>query len=122
MLRGRTERNQTDGSGTAYPSASEPYAVDEHPMGIAFYRAKESFFLPYSLLEMIRFQGEKMTLLFSPADVAIEGRGLHQLYGHLASQKVSRIVEQDERYQDSSDSVVFINRIEQLPKATESEK
>lgn len=124
MLRGKSERTAPPGSPPSdltarratYPTAEEPLAVEEQPIGIAFYKAKESFFLPYALLECIRFTPDKITLLFAPATVAIEGRGLHQLYVQLAARKISRIVERAERYADAADASFYISKIEELPK------
>lgn len=97
-------------------ASDQPYATGDRPMGVMFYRAKESFFLPYSLLQAIRFEQEKLTLSFVSGDVEIEGRGLHQLYVELAAQTVSRIVEQDERYACTSEAPIFIARITEIPK------
>lgn len=121
MLRGRNEKPLSAGAGAlpanAYPATEEPFATDERPPGIAFYKGKGSFFLPYALLESMRFQPEKITLFFPSAEVGIEGRGLHQLYTQLAAQKVSRIVEQGERYEQAAEAAVFIRRIDELPRS-----
>lgn len=85
-------------------------------MGVAFYQGRESFFLPYALLESMRFQPDQITLFFAPADVAIAGRGLHALYVLLAAHKVGRVVEQGERHGEAEENPVWVHRVEQLPR------
>ncbi len=99
MLRGRLETTN-DLPVAPYPTGVEPFAVEDHPMGIAFYKGRESFFLPYALLESIRFQPDKITLCFASRDVVVQGHGLHALYLRLAEYKVARVVEQGDRCVD----------------------
>src|SRR5262249_14885554 len=75
--------------GDSFPGLDQPFAIEEHPFGIIFYRSKESFFLPYHLLQGIRFSEATITLIYATADVVLCGRGLHQLYVRLAAQQVS---------------------------------
>ena len=91
--------------------ASEP----ERPPGIRFYRAKESFFLPYSLLQSMHWSGERVTLTFVTDEVVIEGQGLHTLYVELSEFKVARIREQEDREEDDT-SAVHVTRIERSPR------
>ena len=80
--------------------------------GVHFYGLKETFYLSYSTLQSMRLGEESLTLVFVTDEVVIEGRGLHALYVHLAEQKVKRVHEQGERYQEMSESPVFIQRIQ----------
>ena len=91
--------------------ASEP----ERPPGIRFYRAKESFFLPYSLLQSMHWSGERVTLTFVTDEVVIEGQGLHVLYVELSEFKVARVREQEDR-EDEDASAVHVTKIERLPR------
>jgi hypothetical protein len=81
-----------------------------------FYRDQSSFWLPYHLLQGMRCEGNTLTLTFAPADVVVEGRGLHALYVELAQQGVCRIVEQGDRYAEASDAATYIRRIVEIPK------
>ena len=126
MLRGKPNNVVLDATGPlamaaipdsiGFPTGDQPYAVDERPAGVLFYQAKESFFLPYLLLHAMQLTADKLTLTFAPADVVIEGHGLHSLYVQMAAQRVSRVVEQGERYADIADAPVHISRIEHVPK------
>ena len=79
------------------PPADSAFATEpERPPGIRFYRAKESFFLPYSLLQAMHWRGELIILTFVSDEVVIEGQGLHALYVELAEFKVARIREQED--------------------------
>ena len=99
-----------------FPGVEQAFSTEEHASGISFYQSKECFYLPYHLLQSMRFKEEKLTLVFATADVVITGRGLHQLYVQLAAQQVSRIVEQGERYATVSDALVYITKIEEIPR------
>lgn len=99
-----------------FPGIEVPFLTDERPIGIAFYRARESFFMPYHLLQRMRCRPEQLKLTFATCDVVITGRGLHQIYTHLAAQRVSRIVEQGERYAGVGDALVHVGRIQEMPK------
>lgn len=57
--------------------------ADDPALGILFYRAKQSFYLPYHLLQAMRYEADQITLIFAAQDVVINGRGLHQLYRQL---------------------------------------
>jgi hypothetical protein len=122
MLRGKSEPlEETPPSyGTkveaGFPGIEVPFLMDEHPIGIAFYRAKDSFFMPYHLLQRMRCQPEHLTLTFATCDVVITGRGLHQIYTQLAAQRVSRIVEQGERYAEVGNALVHVGRIQEIPR------
>ena len=98
MLRGKPRfLLNASGGASALPPADSAFATEpERPPGIRFYRAKESFFLPYSLLQTMRWQGQRITLTFVSDDVVIEGEGLHALYVELAEFKVARIREQED--------------------------
>lgn len=124
MLRGTNESNKlletppvygakTEG---AFPGLEQPFSTEEHPVGLLFYRLKQSFFYPYSLLQTMRYEEGKITLAFATADVSIEGRGLHQLYTLLAAQRVSRIVEQGQRYAGVSEATLHIRKIDEIPR------
>ncbi len=125
MLRGPTQPQEppvaapvvsTPAARSELPGVEQPYAIGERPAGILFYRGQSSFWLPYHLLQGMRYERETLTLKFAPADVVIEGRGLHGLYVDLARQVVGSVVEQGERYAEASDAVVHINRIVEIPK------
>jgi hypothetical protein len=126
MLRGRTEtetglaiagpdRASSPAATTGFPARDQAYATDEHPPGILFYQAKESFWLPYLLLHSMCCQLDRLTLTFATDEVVLVGRGLHELYVHLARQTVWRIVEQGERYSEVSEAAVLVTRIERTP-------
>lgn len=97
----------------------KPYGTGERPAGILFVRGPKSRWLPYHLLQGMRYEAGRVTLEFASADVLIEGRGLHGLFLDLARQVVERIVEQGERYAEVSDAATWINRIVEIPKGTE---
>ena len=123
MLRGKTETMKLAETPAAYgvkqegtfPGVEQPFTTDEHPPGVLFYRGRESFFLPYHLVQTIRFREDKLILVFATADVVITGRGLHHLYTQLAAQHVVQIVEQGERYAGASNALVHIGKIEEIP-------
>ncbi|PWU19885.1 MAG: hypothetical protein C5B50_05495 [Verrucomicrobia bacterium] len=99
-----------------FPGIDQAFSTDERPIGITFYRSKESFFLPYHLLQTARFKDNRITLVFAVAEVVISGRGLHLLYAQITAQLVSRVVEQGERYSAVSDLLVHIRAIEEIPR------
>src|SRR5258708_2407046 len=108
MLRGRPDNERAPEfvlanrpprtEGTDFPGVEQAFETGERPPGILFYRAKESFWLPYHLLQCMEFQPDKLKLMFAGDDVVIAGRGLHRLYVELSRQTISRVVEQGERY------------------------
>ena len=102
---------------SGFPGVELAFSTEEHASGISFYQSKECFYLPYHLLQSMRFKEEKLTLVFATADVVITGRGLHQLYAQLAAQQVSRIVEQGDRYAAVSDALVHVSKIEEIPRS-----
>jgi len=122
MLRGSpdneiaTELPLSDGSSdsvnTNFPGLEQPYATGGRLPGILFYRTKESFWLPYHLLERMEYQAERIRLVFAMCDVVVEGRGLHRLYVELSRQVVWRVVEQGVRYAVLADTGTLIIRIE----------
>lgn len=125
MLRGRTEPEPSPSGKeapppspvtTGFPARDQAYATDERPAGILFYPARSSFWLPYHLLQTMHCQGDRLVLVFATDEVVLIGRGLHELYVHLARQAVWRIVEQGERYAALSDAAVFVARLERTPK------
>ncbi len=133
MLRGRTETElPRAGPGLAvtplppavggFPSPEQPYATDERPVGVLFYQGRTSFFLPYHLLQTMRYEPDRMTLVFASDDVAVVGRGLHELYVQLAAQRVSRITEQGERFASLSEAATLISRIERTPRTNSDQQ
>lgn len=130
MLRGQPPQHDScspapdpKGSGrSAFPGVEEPYAIGERPPGILFYCGRSSFWLPYHLLQGMRYEPEALKLTFAPAEVIIEGRGLHGLYVDLAQQVVWRVVEQGDRYAEASDATVHINRIVEIPKGKDEDR
>ena len=121
MLRGTPRFLLTaSGGASGLPPADSAFVTEpERPPGIRFYRAKESFFLPYSLLQAMHWRGERITLTFVSDDVVIEGEGLHALYVELAEFKVARIREQE----DSEDApkkdeanIVHVTKIVRSPR------
>ena len=98
-----------------FPPPDQAYATEERPSGILFYLAKESFWLPYHLLQTMQCQPDRLTLTFATDELVLVGRGLHELYVHLARQSVWRIVEQGERYAQVSEAPVFVTRIDRNP-------
>ena len=118
MLRrpGQSESPAVSSDEAAFPSLDEPFALEERPSGVLFYKGRESFFHPYALLQSMRLQGERLALSFATVEVVITGRALHALYVHLASHRVARIIEQGERYLGASEVATFIRRIEETPK------
>ena len=95
----------------SYPSLHDPFALGAAPAGIHFYRPKEAFYLPYASLQVMRLDDESLTILFATDEVIIEGRGLHSVYAQIANQNVSRVHEQGERFEESSEAPIFIRRI-----------
>jgi len=93
--------------------------MGQRPPGVLFYRGQSSFWLPYHLLQAMHCEADTLTLTFAPADVVIEGRGLHELYVGLAQQVVWRVVEQGTRYASVSDSATLISRIVEIPKGSD---
>ena len=121
MLRGKPRFGLTAGGGaSALPPADSAFVTEpERPPGIRFYRAKESFFLPYSLLQTMRWQGQRITLTFVHDDVVIEGDGLHALYVDLAEFKVARIREQEDAKEapgNSDANIVHVTKIVRSPR------
>ena len=94
------------GGASSLPPSDSAFATEpERPPGIRFYRARESFFLPYSLLQSMQWREEQITLTFVHDDVTIEGQGLHGLYVQVAEFKVARIREQEDKAVDNEASV-----------------
>ena len=130
MLRTRTDDTQTPplatperpplGESTDFPGIEQPYTLGERPPGVLFYRAKGSYWLPYHLLQAMEFTSEAITLAFADEDIAIEGRGLHPLYVELAAHRVTRVVEQGERYATLAATSLLIGRIERRPREREN--
>ena len=121
MLRGKPRFGLTAGGGaSALPPADSAFATEpERPPGIRFYRAKESFFLPYSLLQTMRWQGQRITLIFVHDDVVIEGEGLHALYVELAEFKVARIRQQEDSKEapgNNDANIVHVTKIVRSPR------
>ena len=112
MLRRKLPSGNSAETGTTCPSATEPFVLGHGLAGVHFYGLKETFYLSYGTLEAMRLGEETLTLIFATDEVVIEGRGLHALYVHLAEQKVRRVHEQGERYEEVCDSPVFIQRIQ----------
>ncbi|HOB98271.1 MAG TPA: hypothetical protein PKM43_05930 [Verrucomicrobiota bacterium] len=100
---------------TGFPALDQAYATGERPAGILFYQLRDSFWLPYHLLQNMHCQADRLTLTFATDEVVLAGRGLHELYAHLARQTVIRIVEQGERYAQVSEAAVLVTRIERTP-------
>ena len=107
---------------TGFPAPDQAYATDERPAGILFYQAKESFWFPYHLLQTMQCQADRLVLTFATEEVVLVGRGLHELYVHLARQAVFRIVEQGERYAQVSEAVVLVTRIDRTPTERKEEQ
>ena len=129
MLRGRASTETTTAARTpvaAGPDRGEvagveqPYDTGERPAGVLFVRGPTSFWFPYHLLQGMRYEPGKLTLVFAAADVVIEGRGLHGLYLDLARQVVWRIVEQGARYAELSDGPTCVTQIVEIPKGDEA--
>jgi len=123
MLRRRTQiENHPPGSqpklvpaapaDAGFPGTDQPYGTDEHPTGVLFYHGRLSFFLPYHLLQTMRYDPDQLLLVFATDNVTLTGRGLHALYVQLAKQKVFRVVQQDERFAAIAGDSLFIARIE----------
>ena len=125
MLRVRTEANRSGepalstAADVEVPGIDQPYSTGERPPGVRFYRGRTSFWLPYFLLQGMRYEAEKVTLQFASEDVVIDGRGLHGLYVELARQAVARVVEQGERYASISDAATHVTRISEIPRTRE---
>lgn len=101
---------------TALPTGAEPFLVEERPVGIRFYQGRSSFFLPYALLQSMSFSEDTLKLVFANLEVVIGGRGLHEPYVLLASQRIVAIVEQGQRYTAVSGGHTHISRIERTPR------
>ena len=99
-------------SSPVFPGATESFALGHGLPGVHFYGPKETFYLSYGTLQSMRLGEDSLTLIFSTDEVVIEGRGLHTLYVHLAEQKVKRVHEQGDRYEEVSEAPVFIRRIQ----------
>lgn len=111
----------TNASRTGAPDGSEPtdlgqpYVTGERPPGIVFARGPTSFWLPYHLLQGMRYEPDKVTLQFAGSDILIEGRGLHSLYRDLTRQTVSEVTEQGS-HAEMSDAATCVGQIVELPK------
>lgn len=105
-------RMPTAPADSGFPGTEQPYSTEEHPTGVLFYHGRLSFFLPYHLLQTMRYESDKLLLVFATDNVELTGRGLHALYVQLAKQKVFRVVEQGERYAAIAGDGLFIARIE----------
>jgi hypothetical protein len=127
MLRGRNEIKPgalaaADGnsSSAGFPTANRAY--DERQVGILFYQAKESFFLPYHLLQSVNYRDGKIKIFFATDEVALTGRGLHELYVQIAGQKAGCVVERGERYAAVSDDSMLVIRIERTPRSEQKKE
>lgn len=124
MLRGKPTTQATEpavpappcAGHTGLPSIDQAFATEDRPHGILFYQQGESFFLPYHLLHSMQWGAAGLTLLFPTEDVILTGRGLHELYIQLAAHRVSRIVEQGERFAAISEDPVLVCKIQRVPK------
>jgi hypothetical protein len=124
MLRGQTNpKPVADGVSVPPPvpdsepvGLDQPYRTAERPAGIVFVRGPSSFWLPYHLLQGMRYEPDKLTLEFPTADVVIEGRGLHGLFTEFTRQVVGQVIEQGARYAELSDAPTCIRRVVELPK------
>jgi hypothetical protein len=94
---------------TRWPGVDEPFATEDHAVGIRFYRPKDAFFLPYQHLRGIEFTFESITLRFGREDVIIQGRSLHALFVAIAKQTASRVVQQGES--GAATCIVSIERV-----------
>ena len=112
MLRGRPSASDND-----YPSFEEAYTLADKPLGIQFYRAKQSFFLPYALLAAMEWTATRLKLSFAMEEVMVEGHGLYELYVHLTAHQVSRICEQGQRYEQAGIEGVYVRRLQRIPHA-----
>lgn len=95
----------------AYPGIENAFSVEERALGIQFYQAKTSFFLPYTLLKGMEYTATRITLEFPDESVAITGKNLHPLYLGFARQKVWRVVEQGDGLVAPGAQIVAIRRI-----------
>jgi len=115
MLRRLGESREQPGASVsdemAFPALDQAFVLDEKSAGIRFYKGRESFFRPYTLLQGMSFKPEFLTLQFADADISISGRGLHELYCFLSNQRVACVVEQGDRYAKSSEAATFISSI-----------
>lgn len=100
----------------AYPSGEQAYGCGDRSVGVRFYLAKETFFRPYALLRQMRLCNEQLTLGFPDEDVVVEGRGLHAVYVRLADQAVVWVCEQGERFERVAQDLVWIGRIQRVPR------
>lgn len=123
MLRGRPQSNdghatptdlETSSRETGYPTGESAFGLEDKPLGIRFYRARESCFYPYALLQGMRLISHQLKLSFATADVVITGEGMHELYVRISWQTVGLVVEQHPRNQPTSDGSVFVTKIEEL--------
>lgn len=115
MLR-RSDQAATDAPDPAapdvgFPALDPPFVLDDRPAGVRFYQGSTSFYHPYALLQGMHLGAEALALSYASAEVSITGRGLHALYVQLSRQRVAAVIEQGERYADSSDAPVHVNRI-----------
>lgn len=106
-------------NGENFSDDERPFTLEERPPGIVFYRAKDSFWHPYALLQSVRWQEDELTLRFSTLDVEINGRGLQIIYAHLAAHRLARLNEQGERYAAVATTAVYVSRITEVPRAKE---
>ena len=104
------------GGASSLPPSDSAFASEpERPPGIRFYRARESFFLPYSLLQSMQWRCERIILTFVHDDVTIEGQGLHGLYVQLSEFKVARVCEQKDETVDG-EAAVHVVKITRQPR------
>ena len=118
MLRGKPKLAlNVAGGAAALPPADTAFSSEPNrPPGIRFYQAKDSFFLPYSLLQSLHWRGDTLTIGYVHDDVTLEGQGLHALYVEIAEFRVTRIREQAEDDDASEDGAVQVLKIQRLPR------
>ena len=95
------------------PTQEVAYSTEEQPVGIRFYRARDSFYFPYHAVQWVSFTDSRITLRFPENDVIVEGQALHRLYVHLARQKVGWVVQQAACRGEGT----FVSRIERVPRS-----
>jgi hypothetical protein len=69
------------------------------------------------LLQSMDYRDDKVKIVFATDEVALIGRGLHELYVQIAAQRAGCIVERGERYAAVSEDSMFVSRIERTPRS-----
>lgn len=100
-----------------------PFLTSTAPVMLEIWtKAGDCWAFPYPSLEYIRYNPSiGISLVFSFHRLLISGRNLRPLYAALAEQKVSSIQENEAKYDNAPDHVLFVSRIDVISREQASE-